>query len=66
MFNAVSMAGVGWAVVLLMTLLKAIGVEADEATVTGAVEALITFAGFVLAVWGQLRRSDLKYGLIRQ
>jgi hypothetical protein len=66
MFNAISMAGTGWAVLALVYLFSLVGIEMDETSVGAFIEALITVVGFVLAVWGQFRRSDLILGLFRR
>lgn len=66
MFTNVSMAGTGSAIVLLEGLLRFLGVEFPEGSVAQAVNGFLAFLGFALLVWGQLRRKDLKFGLLRK
>ena len=62
----VSLAGTGWAVIGVMWLLRYFGLEADEGSVTAVVEAAFIVFGFVAALVGQIRRKDLRFGLIRK
>lgn len=67
MFTSVSMAGTGAIVVVVVELLlKLAGVEVEEGTTLEAVNAVVTAAGYVLLVWGQIRRKDLVAGLLRR
>lgn len=66
MFTSISMAGTGTAVVIIQAILSILGIEAPEGSVAGAVDAVVTVVGFVLLVWGQLRRKDLVAGFIRK
>lgn len=65
-FTKISMAGTGWIVLAIVGVLNLFGLEADEGTVAGVVEAVATIAGFVLALYGQVRRSDLELGILRK
>ena len=60
------MTGTGLAVALIAWVLAGLGVEVGEESIAGFVQAVLTAAGFVLTVWGQLRREDLKFGLLRK
>lgn len=64
--SRLSVAGTGWVVIIVMWLLNYLGLEADEGTITAAVEAALVVFGFVAALIGQLRRRDLQYGLFRK
>lgn len=66
MFSTVSMNSTGIIVLVISLVLGWAGVEADTATIEGAVVGLITLAGWVLTVWGALRRKDLEFGLFRK
>jgi len=66
MFQNISMTGTGLAVALIAWVLAGLGVEVGEESIAGFVQAVLTAAGFVLTVWGQLRREDLKFGLLRK
>lgn len=66
MFQAVSMTGSGLAVLAIVQLLNLVGVTVDESQVAQAVEGLVVLVGIVLTVLGQLRRSDLEFGLFRK
>lgn len=65
MFSTVSMTGVGAIVTLIEALLRVFGVEVAEGSVGAGVNGLVSFVGLVLMVWGQIRRKDLKFGLLR-
>ena len=67
MFNQVSMAGTGAAIITLINLiLPALGFDIPEGTVAAAVEGVVNVAGFAFLIWGQARRTDLIGGLIRK
>lgn len=61
-----SKAGVGAVVILVESLLRFIGVDFPEGSVSEAINGLVVFGGLVLLVVGQLQRKDLKYGLFRK
>lgn len=63
---SISLAGTGWIVIAIMWLLNFFGLDADEGSVTATVEAALVVFGFVAALVGQIRRKDLKFGLIRK
>ena len=65
MFSSVSMTGVGAIVTLIEALLRVFEVEIAEGSVSAGVNGLVSFVGLVLMVWGQVRRKDLKFGLLR-
>jgi len=65
-FANVSMTGTGLLTWGVAWLLAQAGVDVGEESIAGFVQAVLTAAGFVLTVWGQLRRSDLEYGLLRK
>lgn len=60
------MAGAGWLIVIVTSGLRLLGLEFDESQVGAAIQGLIEFIGFLLAIFGQLRRDDLSYGLLRK
>ncbi len=60
------MAGVGALITIAVAVLKLFGVEVPEDAVAKGTEAAITLGGICLLIWGQVRRKDLKYGLIRK
>lgn len=66
MFSSISMTGIGGLIVVLEALLKMFGVEIADGSVAAGVNGLVSFIGLVFMVWGQFRRSDLKFGLIRK
>lgn len=67
MFDKVSMAGTGGAiVVLLKVLLPLFGLDIPEDTIVSFIEAVLTVIGTVLLVIGQLRRPDLVGGIVRR
>jgi len=67
MFKDYSMAGTGGAVlVLLEVVLPIFGVDLPDGTLAATGAAIMTIVGTVLLVIGQLRRPDMKFGLIRK
>lgn len=66
MFNSVSMAGVGGLITVAIAVLKLFGVELPENAGGQITEAVSTIIGLGLLVWGQLRRTDLKMGIVRK
>ena len=67
MFKDYSMAGTGGAVlVLLEVVLPIFGLDLPEDTLVATGAAIMTILGTVLLVIGQLRRPDMKFGLIRK
>lgn len=67
MFKDYSMAGTGGAVlVLLEVVLPIFGVDLPDGTLVATGAAIMTIVGTVLLVIGQLRRPDMKFGLIRK
>ena len=67
MFKDYSMAGTGGAVlVLLQVVLPMLGLDLPEDTLVATGAAIMTILGTVLLVIGQLRRPDMKFGLIRK
>lgn len=66
MFNTLSMAGTGGAGLVIEQTLKLLGFDFPEGAVGKALDGLTTFVFFVLLIWGQLRRKDLKWGMVRK
>ena len=66
MFIGTSMAGSGLVVSVLVFGAKFLGLDLDEGTITEGVANILAAVGFVLLVWGQLRRKDLNWGLFRK
>lgn len=61
------MTGTGIAVMLIAAALNWFGVvNVDSDQITKIVNAAVQVGSFVLMVWGQVRRPDLKYGVIRK
>lgn len=65
MFQNVSMTGTGIAVYLIGLALSNAGLNYDAGQLAGAVDGAFVIVGFVLTIWGQLRRADLSMGLFR-
>lgn len=69
MFEKVSMTGTGIVVslaVLVVSFLEAYGVTVTQNEVVEVINGLAGFVGFILVIWGQVRRKDLKAGLLRK
>lgn len=61
-----SITGIGAIVTTLLTILKLFGVEVPAEAGGQITEGITALVGVVLLVWGQLRRRDLKFGIIRR
>lgn len=66
MFTNVSMTGTGLVVSLLSFALPLFGVTVGESQIASLVEHIVQAVGIGLTIWGQLRRPDLSFGLIRK
>lgn len=66
MFSNISLAGTGGIITLLEFVLKAFNIDIPGGQVGDAVNGLVTAYGVVALIWGQVRRPDLKGGLIRK
>lgn len=60
------MTGSGVAVYLVLLVLNFFEIELGAEQVQVAVEAIAVLASTVMLVWGQLRRKDLKFGVVRK
>lgn len=60
------MAGTGLVISLLAFALPLLGVNVEQADITGFVDNAMKVIGFILVIWGQITRKDLNYGLIRK
>lgn len=67
MFQTVSKAGIGAAIVAVLNVLfPFLGVEMDQETLVAGVTNLVNAVGWFLLVWGQFDRKDLIAGLWRK
>lgn len=66
MFKNVSMTGTGLVITLIQTLLTLFGFEFETDSLAAGINGLVAFFGFIFLIWGQLRRKDLSFGLIRK
>lgn len=62
----ISLTGTGILITLIEYVLRFFGLEFEEGSVAAAVNGLLVFIGFVLVIVGQLRRKDLRFGLVRK
>lgn len=60
------MAGTGGIVVLIEFALKLLNIDVPGGMVGDTVNAVVTVAGTIIFIWGQVRRKDLHFGLIRK
>ena len=70
MFNNHSMTGVGLAVIIITTILNFFGIVPAVDQVSKIIGDILTVVddcaivvGWLLTIWGQLRRTDLSFGL---
>lgn len=66
MFSTVSMTGVGAIVSVIEMVAKFAGLDFPEGTIGAGVNSFVGAVGFILMIWGQLKRKDLKLGLLRK
>lgn len=73
MFNNHSMTGVGLAVIVITTILNFFGIVPAVDQVSKIIGDILTViddcaivVGWLLTIWGQLRRTDLTFGLWRK
>ena len=61
-----SLAGLGIIVTILVFATKYFNLDIDEGQITEGIQAIAQAVGFIMVIWGQVRRKDLKFGLIRK
>jgi hypothetical protein len=69
MLSNISLGGAGLSTILvsvIMWVAAYYNVPVVETQAAELVQSILTVAGFVMMVVGQLRRKDLKYGVIRK
>jgi len=64
-FKKHSMAGTGMIVALLAYVARWQGLDLDEANLTENVVRLMEVVGYIMAIFGQVKRKDLNMGLFR-
>lgn len=66
MFAQTSMVGTGLIITLVEMVLRHFDISFGEGEVAVAINGLLAFVGFIFILIGQLRRKDLKFGLLRK
>lgn len=66
MFSKISMTGSGIVLFFLSMGISMLGINAEDGQIQVWTDAIITVAGLVLMIWGQLRRGDLTMGILRK
>lgn len=66
MFTTISKAGIGLYTVVVVNLLRLVGVEIEEGTLTEAIYYVLNAFGAILFVIGQVSRKDLSWGIFRK
>lgn len=61
-----SKTAIGGIISIFVLVCQMFGVVFPEGTETNLTEGIATLVGVVLLVWGQLSRSDLKFGIMRK
>lgn len=61
-----SLTGVGIVVSVLVFILNYFGFTFEQGSVAQFVENIVQAGGFLMVLYGQYRRGDLKYGLVRR
>ncbi len=62
----ISFAGTGAIITVIEAVLRLLNVDFPEGSVAAAINGAFAFVGFILLIYGQLRRKDLKFGLLRK
>lgn len=62
----ISITGVGAIITVLEAVSRWLGLELPEGSLSNAVNGVVSVVGLAMVVWGQLRRKDLKMGLVRK
>jgi len=66
MFTSFSMTGTGIALLIIRGVLNFFGIEADDSTLVAVVDSVLVVVGWILTIWGQIRRKDLEGGFLRR
>lgn len=66
MLSPISLTGAGAIITVIQLALQWLGVEFPKGSVEAAVNGIVAAVGLVLLVYGQWRRGDLKFGLLRR
>ena len=66
MFTGISMTGSGLLGLAITYSLNYFGFEASVGSVEGFAVGVLAFASVVATFWGQVRRKDLKGGIVRK
>ncbi len=64
--TSISLTGIGGIVTIVELVLRLFGVEAPEGSVLAVVNGFVQLVGIGTLIYGQLRRKDLKMGMIRR
>ena len=64
--NTISLTGAGAVITVIQLALQWLGVDFPQGSVEAAVNGVVAAVGLVLLVYGQWRRGDLTFGLIRK
>ncbi len=64
--TSISLTGIGGIVTIVELVLRLFGVEAPEGSVLSIANGIVSLVGILTLVYGQLRRPDLKMGMIRR
>ena len=65
-FGKISMAGSGLIISILAVALPFFGVSVDQGSITQFVANTAQVIGFIMLVVGQVRRPDLRFGIVRR
>lgn len=60
------MTGTGAFIALVEAALNFFGISIGDGVVAQAINGLLTFLSLLFVVWGQLRRKDLTFGILRK
>lgn len=65
MFSNISMTGTGLLVVIITWVLGYFGIIPADGQILQYISDFATMIGWILTIWGQIRRNDLSMGLFR-
>lgn len=66
MFTSISRAAIGQIIIIVTTIIELLDLQVDISVVEPTVTGVAMIVGIIISVWGQFKRKDLKYGIVRR
>jgi uncharacterized membrane protein len=64
--SAISLTGVGAIITIMQVILPLFGLTLPDGSLEEAANGVIAIVGVVTLIWGQMRRRDMKWFLLRK